>query len=451
MRRGSVIACAATCAVLYGGAAMAQGVRPAGAGPAGAGADGAVGAQVNDVWNGLVMRSGLEPPVGRPISIGIEGLTVEAGEGVAARRFQVGLDRIASPPRTLGESFERVRVISEHAWRARIRLERGDLVAAEPMLEQLASEIGEARGATPELVHRGLLVCRLARGVHTGALESYVRWRLASDGLASDSQSDAGLEAAIDSQTRLAPQLPPIWIDGPATQAFARSASRVAAADGSATAETLARLYEVAAKVACNEPVSGAWDPLAPGSPSTSAAVGDEGVGLVRDIVAARLGDEATRIKARNELLRRRVASIPAWQHAWILVGVGQSLVRETDREQRLRGVASLLEVAARYEDACPYLTGLAMADAAITLADMGDNAAALRIRSDLAARWPGHAAIDTPGLRSLADRPASGAPGAALAEPPTSKATSEPIGNSRESGTSVEAPSVEAPAQDPK
>jgi hypothetical protein len=401
----------------------------------------------DDVWQGLVMRSGLEPPVGRPVAVGVEGLTVETGEGVAARRFLVGLDRIAQPPTLLASSFERVRGVSERAWRARIRLERGDLIAAEPLLEELAKEIGSARGATPELVHRGLLACRLARGVHTGALESYIRWRLAAEGLGEDSTSSAGLDAAIDSSTRLATQLPPMWIDGPATQAFARSATHVE--DGTTgAAAALARLYEAAAKVASGEALTEAWDPLAPGVGVGSAAVGDEGVSLVRDIVAARLGDDATRSKARNDLLRRTAASIPAWQHAWILTGAGQSLVRESDRELRLRGVAMLLEVPARFEDACPYLTGLAMAEAAIALGDMGDVASALRVRSDLAGRWPGHAALDLARLRGLTERGTSAAAQPAqLPEPPTASPAEDgaaPNDNADGNNSLIQAPEVD-------
>lgn len=384
----------------------------------GVGASGEDRVAGDDVWRGLVMRSGIEQPVGRPVALGVEGMTVEQGEGVAARRILVGLDRIAQAPTAFARSFEPLRGISERAWRARIRLERGDLVGAEPLLEDLAREIGGTRGATAELVHRGLLACRLARGVYTGALGSYIQWRLAAEGMSEDSTSGAGLEAAIDSTTRLAPQLPPMWIDGPATQAFARSAIQAGnGANGAAAA--LARLYEAAAKIASGEAVAGAWDPLAPGVGVGSAAIGDEGVSLVRDIVAARLGDEATRRKARNDLLQRRATSIPAWQHAWILTGVGQSLVRESDLEMRLRGVAMLLEVPARFEDACPYLTGLAMAEAAVTVGNLGDVASALRIRSDLASRWPGHVALDLSALRGLAERVPAARQPAALPEPP--------------------------------
>lgn len=455
------IACGGASVALTQGVAMAQGVTPgsrAVAPPteAGSAQAGAQAGEDQDVWRGLVMRSGQEPPVGRPISLGIEGITVEVGEGVAAKRFLVGLDRIAEPPAMLAKSFAPLRGISERAWRARIRLERGDLVASEPLLEDLSREIGAARGATPELVHRGLLACRLARGVHTGALESYIRWRLASEGLAEESTSGAGLEAAIDPSTRLATQLPPMWIDGPATQAFARS--KIHVGDGATgAAAALARLYETAAKIASGEPVTDAWDPLGPGVGVGSAAVGDEGVSLVRDIVAARLGDDAGRAKARNDLLRRRNASIPAWQHAWILTGVGQSLTHEKDRELRLRGVATLLEVATRYEDACPYLTGLAMADAAITLGDLGDVASALRIRSDLAGRWPGHVALDLPALRSLIERPTAAATPAALPEPPGAK-TQDGSSGMNEPGESGEDGSqggnssvIEAPEEDVK
>lgn len=405
----------------------------------------------SDEWRGLVMRSGLEPPVGRPVSVGVEGLLVEAGEGANARRFLVGLDRIAEPPTNLSASFERVRPVSQRAWRARVRLERGDLVAAEPILEELAKELGGARGATPELVHRGLLTCRLSRGVHTGALESYLRWRLAAEGLGDEATSSAGLEAAIDPATRLATQLPPMWIDGPATQAYARSKVQSDDASRATTgaAAALARLYDAAAKAAAGEPVTEPWDPLAPGSTVGSAAVGDEGVSLVRDIVAARLGDDATRAKARGDLLRRRGASIPAWQHAWILTGVGQSLVRETDRELRLRGVATLLEVAARYEVACPYLTGLSMADAAITLADLGDVAAAMRLRSDLAARWPGHAALDIPALRALSERAPAVATQPTLPEPPSQPETKIERPDQDGNASMIE-PSVADPNPDP-
>lgn len=402
-----------------------------------------------DVWQGLVMRSGFEPPVGKPISISAEGMTIEIGEGVTLRRAKVGLDRIAKPPTVLGSEFAKVAVIAEHAWRVRIRMERGDLVGAEPVLEELADALAklpvaaEAR-VTSELVHRGLMKCRLVRGVHTGALDAYVQWRLAAETLlseASEGSSSAGAgtltidDAAIDPTTRLATQLPPMWVNSAATIAFARAPTRVRAhfADGTASnnaqqssqpsgaAIALARLYEAAARFEVGMPVDvpggPSWDPLAPGAKDVgAAALGDEGVRLVREIVVAHVGDAEARAKSRGELQRRRSESIPAWQRSWIIAGIGRSLVRESGREDKLRGVAVLLEVPATLHDACPFVTGVAMAEAAMTLAELGDIEGATRIRSEFEAQFPRHAAIGVPALREIGNaQAASGSSGVGI------------------------------------
>jgi hypothetical protein len=438
--RARVVACALSALALIMAIDSARGQRgAAGDGDTGAARENAMPAHTPTI----VMRSGLPPPVGRYVSISAAGLVVETGEtggntssdegvtgGVGGtRRVVVALDAIAEPPPALAREFEPLRRLAEVSWRARIRLERGDFVSAEPLLDEAASELTrlgvglDAGGPTAERVYRGLVRCRAARGMHAGALEAFLSWRVVAErvfidggaGLAADLSADG----SVDPVTLLATQLPPMWIDGPATQAFARTvggadglggdAGADAGGNASSPARALARLYVAAARDDSGLTLPDGWDPRGADAGGT-AVLGDEGVRLVRDIVAARVGDEATRSAAREALASRLTGSMPAWRRAWVLAGVGRSLTRETDRERRLRGVATLLEIPATVERACPYVTGLAMAEAAATLADLGDGVGAERVRAELAARLPGHAALASQRLRTIS-APASAQP----------------------------------------
>ena len=73
--------------------------------------------------------------------------------------------------------------------------------------------------------------------------------------------------------------------------------------------------------------------------------------------------------------------------------------------------VAELLAIPATLAHASPYVTGVAMADAALAMAASGDLRGANAVRRRLADRFPGHPALDFEPLRRLpASSPATAA-----------------------------------------
>src|SRR5262249_21729976 len=124
----------------------------------------------------------------------------------------ISWDRVASVQGDLGDAAGPFLATGEKLWRARTRLERGDVVGAEPLVEELFAQFAGQRGATAAVAAGGLLRCRLATGAQTGAVVPWLGYLGAlgeneQPTLAGD--SDPGAGPAVDAGTGLAPLLPP--------------------------------------------------------------------------------------------------------------------------------------------------------------------------------------------------------------------------------------------------
>ncbi len=355
----------------------------------------------------IEMRAGEAPPPGDVLAVSLEGVTVGfpgAAPGAVGPMVQpvvIGWDRV----RSLGSSVERAaepfRAIADRAWRARTRVERDDLAGAEPLLEELHATYAGKSGPTAAMVGQNLLRCRLARGAQTLAIEPWLTW-LGSGSLESapaparKSRDEAETEpapltpAALDPATGLVPALPPMWLDSPGVQAYARSRAPAPAALDEKTpvlqrrAAAMAMLYWRAARFECGLETG----PLPSGDP-------DPAVGLVQQIVLARAGDPAQRESARGQLRARLKAPIDPWTEAWCRAAIGRSLLREDSVELRRLGIVELLHVPARLPEQCPYLTGLALAESAVALNALGDGPGAEGLRAELRSTFAGHPALD--------------------------------------------------------
>lgn len=359
------------------------------------------------------LRAGDAPP-GKPVSVTLDGIAY-AQEG--SPPVLVGLDRVRSVSGELAPRFAEFQLIADHARRARLRLERGDTVNAEPLLDELFARYSDRAGPTATFIAEGLLWCRLTRGAQSSAVVPWLVWLRASPqpvtlsirpkatGSASES-AWRGPSFAFDTTTGLVPSLPPIWLDVPATQVLARTPELLPPLDPSfnAPAENtrvvlLGEWYRAAAAFECGAP------PAAfPGESSDAA------VGLVSDIVRARIGNDDQREQARVGLRRRLAGKCEPWTEAWIRAALGRSLLRETSAELRRVGIAELAYLPARMPDESPYLTGVALAEAAVALNKLSDRAAADRLRDELTDQFAGHPALDWPALRSW-PRPARQTP----------------------------------------
>lgn len=334
---------------------------------------------------------GHEPgPTGEVVGVEAQGVRLE-GEGL------IGWDKVRRVSGPLEAQAARFAQLADLAWRARTRLERGDLVSAEPLLEDLATRVGSEVGPTSRLVFAGLVRCRLGRGAVIAAAPAYLSWHQASGGdaryageasWAVTSPTEVGL---IDAGTLLAPGLPPMWVGSPALQSLARQEW---------PKTSVGILYEQAARFEAGLTASLPRRVTLHRSDAERA-----GYDLVYAVVASRIGDEMERAAAREELVRE-IDQQPEWARAWRWAALGRSLLRENDVEMRWRGVAELLRVPAEVERVVPYVTGLAMGEAASALRELGDGVGAAQIAGEIVERFPGHPVLDWQGVRGI-QRPA--------------------------------------------
>lgn len=343
----------------------------------------------------VVLRGPGAPAESGVASLDVDGVTFADGRTLS-------WDRVLRVTGPLAVDFDKFRDTAERAWRARSRLERGDAIGAEPIFEDLFAQYAGHRGPTARVIAEGVLRCRLKRGVQTGAIAPWLAWMRASESARADLPQQpelleliVGGTPLLDSQTLLVPSLPPIWLGTPATQALARTdlAKRAGGQETATRSIALANLFQRAARFEAGL--------LPTDLPSSLGVPPDAGLSLVSDIVEARCADDATRKKARAALTERLQRRAPQWMEAWIRVGIGRSLLRETSEDERLLGVAELLHLPARMERVNPYLTGIALAESAVTLSRMGEVKLAAILRDELIDRFPGHPALEWEPIRA--------------------------------------------------
>gem|GEM_PF-974862 len=374
----------------------------------------------------LRLRKGVELPQGVVASdlvaqqVSMEGVLVSAGSGPNTPSvFMLGWDQVASVYGDLAPMAAAYSDRAETAWRARSRLERGDLAGAELLYESLFSIYAGREGPTAQAIAGGLLLCRVSRGAQVLAVQPWLNYVYTSGLIPADLQprivrggefSDPLDVLPVDPTTGLCPSLPPIWLN----TAAVRTSAAMSRTKLKGRAEQLAALYELSQRfeVQLAAPASNSTTLNVAGAPVTSLIMpelpqaSDDGLLLIWEIVSSRCGDQAQRASARTRLSARLSATNqPAtWVRAWCQTAVGRSLLRESGDEMQLLGVAELMSVPAAFEAACPYLTGLAMAEAATALFNLGDARGGAAIRQRLADRLPGHPALEWDVLRAASD-----------------------------------------------
>jgi hypothetical protein len=346
-----------------------------------------------------VVLRGSEIALAEPVvSVDEQGV----GVGDPAAPVVYSWDRVASLADARGTAYAE---IADTLWRARTRLSRGDVVLAEPALERAFESYADKRGATTAMVAEGLVRARLWRGAGASAVGPWLVF-VACGGqpmIARDAREAPGgyLEMPglpVDRETGLIPDLPPIWIEGPASAAFAKSRlvgfpPSGESSPGDERAMAMGALYQAAARF--ENQLGGEMPELPPG------AIGDRTVRLLALMVSARISDEPIRTGARKQLERELTsAAVKPWLEAWLRVAIARSLMRDESRESSLLAVAQLAHLPARLADAAPGLTGLALADMAIEMNQLGDAAGALQLRDELADLAPDHAALEMEPIR---------------------------------------------------
>lgn len=341
----------------------------------------------------LVLRDGAAPPAMLVRDVTPDGVLLVAGESDSAATQLVTWDRIASVQGSWRERAEPYRALSSDLWRARVRLERGDALGAEPLLEKHLDEFNGRRGPLAAMVWSGVLRCRVTRQAQSAAIVAWAGWARSGEAevtFAGRAKSGDDLRdtAIIDGGTGLAPQLAPIFLPTPSLQIVAAAMPRTI----ETKADRLLAMYAAAADFELGRSAT-----LPPRDDS------DVALALTWDIVAARVGDDAAKAKARTNLEQRLTADEPPrWQEAWVRVALGRLMLAGKEAEERRLGAAMLLHVPARLADAHPFLAGVALAEVSAALGREGNLTAAQAVLARLQREYPGHPALSWEGLRAV-------------------------------------------------
>ncbi|MFZ2874803.1 MAG: hypothetical protein WAZ94_10015 [Phycisphaerales bacterium] len=363
----------------------------------------AVAAQVQ--W-----RAGCDPGAGVTV-IGLEPRGVLIRTPAAGEQV-IPLDCVADVRGPMRDQWIPLAQEAEQAWRGRARLERGDFAGAEDLLEPLYLRHAAEPGPFAARLARAVMSCRLARGAITQAVPpmlSVAGGEPVAPPRVPTGPGELDPDLLYDDAWGLSPLLAPVFVRLPAVQALAHgpwpSKSGI-----SGRGAALAAIYEAAAKHETGLPVALGARPDS-----------DAGAALAYDVVAARLGSPEQVSAARAALRERLSQPAPDWVSVWCRTALGRSMITDADTDTRWLGVAELLRVPAISERSQPYLTGVCLAQAAVTLEELGDSRGAATLAREFEGRFPGHPVLQWEPLQRIARRPPDIPTGPTPALPQTS------------------------------
>ncbi|MFO0828346.1 MAG: hypothetical protein U0572_09360 [Phycisphaerales bacterium] len=340
-------------------------------------------------FGAVVELRGAQPPINAErVSIEPEGVRVTRVGGVSS---MIAWDMVrsvsgAEAAKDLAPMME----VADDLWRARSRVQRGDLAAARPLFEKHFDRFRGTTSETALIVAEGVLRCRLASNDWLQAIVPAIETaRLRRAGVATD--RFAALSPVLDDATLLAPQLAPDWTPDDRTRAVADELAALSISD--AIVARLAALYS----------------DLLRGVPPKEDARKDDaaGVAFLHAIARLQSGDEAVRARAAKDLAAA-TKPLPDWARAWANHAIGRAEVASDDRARKIDGVLALLRVAAQ-PTSPPRLVRSSLDLAIPALKQLGDaeGAAALeRERQRLGGRRA--SAPSTTPARSPASAPTS-------------------------------------------
>jgi hypothetical protein len=339
----------------------------------------------------LVLRDGATPPAMQVGDVTADGVVLVASEGET--KALVTWDRIASVQGSWRERAEPYRALATDLWRARVRLERGDVLGAEPLLEKHLSEFAGREGPLAAMVWSGAMRCRVSRQAQAAAIVAWAGVVRAGEGeVIFSRRAKVGDETRdtmiVDAGTGLAPQLAPIFLPAPSLQIVAAAMPR----ESATRADRLLAMYAAAAEFELGRKAT---------LPARDAS--DVALALTWDVVAARVGDVSEQQEAKTNLQQRLVTDEPPrWQEAWVRVALGRLMLASGETEERRLGAAMLLHVPARLADAHPFLAGVALAEVSAAMGREGNLEGARAVLTRLQRDYPGHPALGWEGLRAV-------------------------------------------------
>jgi hypothetical protein len=241
--------------------------------------------------------------------------------------------------RPLSEPEKSLLADAEDLWRARARVQRGDLVLASSLLEKHFLDFRGTTSETALIVAEGVLRCRLLREPMRAIVPALEVARLRRAKITTDRY--ASLPPVIDDATLLCPALAPMWPADGLSDAAANEIDALLAGSASVIDSDTRRAAELYAALLRHRPLA---------APTNAVKREEGGNGLLAAILEL---DRLTDNDAAESKARVRAAAIAAakglgpWAHGWVRFAVGRSLTEEKDAGLRMEGVLSLLEIPA--------------------------------------------------------------------------------------------------------
>ncbi len=246
------------------------------------------------------------------------------------------------------------------ARKAHARLVRGDYPGASSVYEFIKGDYYWERGEQTADICFGLLLCRLDAGNRVGAIRPLLSWygSLVDEFSTRVMHLSPYQSAAYNEEYGLCTVLPPVFSDHDRAQEL----GKVPEGEGYTVRQlVLGHGYELAYHSNIHRTPE-ARDRLREISSFTLGRdQHDAGLDLFEDMVIAQAHPDAEKREAARNRLARRVRSQPkTWIEVWARLGIGVSLLAESEVDPRERGAIELIHILVRLKHVDPGLTRLA-------------------------------------------------------------------------------------------
>lgn len=295
--------------------------------------------------------SNTEPVVGEVVHMDEQGIQMHIQGDVLPLQI-AWYDIRDLEPTPVG--YAEFRTLAQDAWRARLRIERGDFTSAETVYARLAEIYLWKQGPESADVSLGLMRCRLDRDDRAAAVLPFLSWlgTQSTDSISSLSQSE--LYNGFDSEYRLMIHLPPVF----------GLKDRISAIESipemdskSLHQQAFFKLYQLAYSIEEHKTENAELkldeiDRLVIGRSNR-----DSGFEFMREMVTAQVHPSLQKRNAARGTLNRKIKSQSGtWIEMWARLGLGVSLLSEESVESNEQGVIELIHVIVRFQSFSPSL-----------------------------------------------------------------------------------------------
>lgn len=324
----------------------------------------------------VVVRRGDAPPIAAPsVAVSVRGVEIRTpARGTAPASAEiVPWDMVRSiEGAPLPVDLELHAAPSIDLWRARTRIERGDLAFAEPLLRRHWERYRDADGPTAALVAEGLLRCALDRGDLAAALDPWFAMLVRRAG---ESRFPA-LPPVGDAETGLVPAFAP-FVPAALRDPILAECRKVRGADASSPA--VVERFERLIVASASDAVAAAPAVEKDADPAVKVLAALESI--------ATAPDERARVRALGDF-DRAFPEPPAFLALWRLAAAGASSARAAraskDPAALERAAIDLLAVPASRLDRGGLVDAYALEEAARLLRMAGDARGAARLEESM-------------------------------------------------------------------